>query len=1208
MELERKLLFAGLSLLLIACFALAAWIMALTGQNPLLAVAAFGVLVTFLLLLFVVSRLRASRSAGQLERGLREQANAQLKATRPDRRHEIQQLQNDFEGAIRDLKSSRLGRAGRDALYLLPWYAIIGPSGAGKTTALRNSGLRFPSMRNQDNLKVKGVGGTRNCDFWLTNDAVLLDTAGRWSTQDEDQHEWLGFLSLLRKHRARKPLNGLIAAIGIGDVVNASEAEIDALAQRMRDRLEEVTNELRVSIPVYVLFTKCDLLEGFVEMFGGLRATEREQILGFTVPLSRADAAAHELFDEHFDELSETLSSASLTRMGEERAVRARQLVHAFPGQFGAARRNLGRFVSQLFESNVYRDSMPLRGVYFSSGTQEGRPFSLLLQPRAEADAAGVVDQKGYFLRELFMHVIFEDSEIASASPNELRRQRTRRMLLSGAFALVTLAVGVVPASAFLRSRHQLDVTTHRLVAAESGTHANVEPTLGPALKDVLADVERYDQGAPGWLQTLGMYTGGRILPLLHRYAATLVRRELVRPVVARSLQVMNDFGVRYEVLPRAQPSQLEHDTQYDLLKMHLLLSAPRLPKEYAGWVAEQLTSSWVLAAPGRAGEHLAHAYTEDAQQYPELAFTQDADVVRRVRAALTRNSAAQQALDAIVAHVGTLGYDLDLQKLTGYTSALIGTRRVRGAFTRRGWERVVRQLFETGAPDHVDEFWVLGRSDDSAGAAGQSDRAARLAELETLYFRTYVQEWRSFLDGVHTKGPRSGGAEALSLLSELTAGEPTPIGRLFEGVHQNVRLPVPAADPANVAAAGKPTNTANATDLLTRIWNKAKAPAAKRGAAPSAAPEPVQHFGIGDLGSAFEGFTEFGVQLDAADGGRPSRATVPYDAYREQLAFLRDALQLRLENPAESQQLEARIQTALVRVRGLIDSQPVGFRPVFEALLWPPIRGLREGASREGASWVGQQWCSEVVTPFEQTLLGHYPFSANGRDARVDDIDAFYRPGDGALWKFTTGSLADQVQLAGEGYGFTPKFQHGGGLYSRGLLEFLDRSRDIARAFYPNNARSPRVEFAVRIHGTSSKVDTTTFSVGGKRISYDNGPLTWQTLSWPGPEPAKGAAFSVRGHAIRAGNDMQGVWGLFRLLETGEVERSGEDAISVSWRLPADDVRVSIELRPAHGDSPFFDPQDAHDHGNTPRLMRVLRGPSVSAPHRVANGQGCAP
>jgi len=65
---------------------------------------------------------------------------------------------------------------------------------------------------------------------------VLLDTAGRWSTEEDDRHEWLGFLQLLRKHRAKKPLNGLIAAIGIGDVVNASGEHIDALAQRMRER------------------------------------------------------------------------------------------------------------------------------------------------------------------------------------------------------------------------------------------------------------------------------------------------------------------------------------------------------------------------------------------------------------------------------------------------------------------------------------------------------------------------------------------------------------------------------------------------------------------------------------------------------------------------------------------------------------------------------------------------------------------------------------------------------------------------------------------------------------------------------------------------------------------------------------------------------------------------------------------------------------
>ena len=31
---------------------------------------------------------------------------------------------------------------------------------------------------------VRGVGGTRNCDWWFTDEAVLIDTAGRYTTQD----------------------------------------------------------------------------------------------------------------------------------------------------------------------------------------------------------------------------------------------------------------------------------------------------------------------------------------------------------------------------------------------------------------------------------------------------------------------------------------------------------------------------------------------------------------------------------------------------------------------------------------------------------------------------------------------------------------------------------------------------------------------------------------------------------------------------------------------------------------------------------------------------------------------------------------------------------------------------------------------------------------------------------------------------------------
>ena len=87
---------------------------------------------------------------------------------------ERHQVDVKLAAALTDLRQT-LGKGGQ-ALYQLPWYAIIGPPGAGKTTALFNSGLRFPLAERHGAEPVRGVGGTRNCDWWFTEKAVLLDT------------------------------------------------------------------------------------------------------------------------------------------------------------------------------------------------------------------------------------------------------------------------------------------------------------------------------------------------------------------------------------------------------------------------------------------------------------------------------------------------------------------------------------------------------------------------------------------------------------------------------------------------------------------------------------------------------------------------------------------------------------------------------------------------------------------------------------------------------------------------------------------------------------------------------------------------------------------------------------------------------------------------------------------------------------------------
>ena len=135
---------------------------------------------------------------------------------------ELAEVGTRLREALKTLRSSRFGGFGGRHLYQLPWYIIIGPPGAGKTTAIANSGLKFPLADSMGAEALGGVGGTRNCDWWFTNDAVLIDTAGRYTTQDSDADAdakaWTGFLGLLKKYRKRQPINGALVAISLSDL------------------------------------------------------------------------------------------------------------------------------------------------------------------------------------------------------------------------------------------------------------------------------------------------------------------------------------------------------------------------------------------------------------------------------------------------------------------------------------------------------------------------------------------------------------------------------------------------------------------------------------------------------------------------------------------------------------------------------------------------------------------------------------------------------------------------------------------------------------------------------------------------------------------------------------------------------------------------------------------------------------------------------
>ena len=413
--------FAGIAILALLVWFFGPLLEPLEGWVPRLAI------VLALLLVWGISNLlldlRRRRREQRLESGVAEKAPGSADDGAGE---EALALRERMSTALALLKKAR---GTRGYLYEQPWYAIIGPPGAGKTTALLNSGLKFPLAAEMGQGAVAGVGGTRLCDWWFTENAVLIDTAGRYTTQDSnaavDRAGWDSFLDLLRRTRPRQPLNGVIVAIALSDIADAPPAERAAHAGAIRRRIKELESRLGVRMPVYALFTKSDLIAGFTEFFDDLDRERRNQVWGVTFPLVKAEAGPVGQFPDELQLLVDRLNERLFDRLQAEQSPDRRALIAGFPTQIATLAQPLQGFLVEAFGGSRLDPAPLLRGVYFTSGTQEGTPIDRLTGVMARAfgldqrRAAALRPQQGrsYFLGRLVSQVILGEAMLVSEPP-----------------------------------------------------------------------------------------------------------------------------------------------------------------------------------------------------------------------------------------------------------------------------------------------------------------------------------------------------------------------------------------------------------------------------------------------------------------------------------------------------------------------------------------------------------------------------------------------------------------------------------------------------------------------------------------------------------------------------------------------------------------------------------------------------------------------
>ena len=1014
---------------------------------------------------------------------------------------ELALIKDRFKEALGVLKKSRFkSDSGSKTLYQLPWYIIIGPPGAGKTTALINSGLNFPLAQSHGGGALSGVGGTRHCDWWFTNDAVLIDTAGRYTTQDShqmvDKNAWSGFLKLLKKYRPRRPINGAIVAISLQELMAQTADQRQHHAITIRSRIDELQEQLGINFPIYLMLTKCDLVAGFNEFFANFSQAEREQVWGMTFAANEQSEPAAR-FVEEYRGLMERLNQRLLGRINYERNLDARSLIHGFPERMESLAGNLQEFIATTFAANAYHAAPTLRGAYFTSATQEGSPIDRMMAavsanfglPRS-VTAPQVGSGKSFFLKRLLNDVVFPEAELVGSN------HRFEALLLWGRrasyAALALLSIGLIVAwtSSITGNRGFMKSVSTEIDSYQQA--ANKHPAGRADLQSSLEVLQPlhnasriYAQNQHPWLSGLGLYDGR-----VDAAAKALYQDKLnvyFLPQLSRALE-------RELASLKADDPRLAQT-----LAVYLMLDdeSRRDEQRIKTW-GQQYWHRQFPESPEQRQQLQSHLDTLLSE--PLSAASSDARLIERTRLKLSRVPMSQRLYqqlqnnnDVQVDLYSEIGGDSEIIFGIKPNNALFHTSAL---YTKTGFKEADYSADSELITQLHQSSWIYGDAEQFEYSASEREELSQ--QIERAYLTDYAKHWQKFLKQLNIASFRNLNA-TVETLSQLSDPSYSPLLTTLELASENTRLrpSLPAQSGTFAKLAGalpdslKPTLVDKQFRDLQRLTQ-----------ANDDRPAPSQ--------KAIEAITELKEFMDGiASNGNPGQA-----AYQ--------VVRARFDGGANP----------LQKLRSRAARSPEPLQHWLEQIADNTWRVLLSASS----GYINREWQQQVYNPYQNSLANRYPLNADtSEEASLADFSGFFGP-EGIEQTFFNNYLAPFID--------TRKWQlrrvDGRSLHiSSQALEQLRRAHQVRKAYY---AKSDQVAFSFRLkpNKLDGGIKRFTFELGNSRVSYSHGPQLSKTLNWVGGEHDRARLLfeDLNGDVHRA--HYTGDWAWLHLLDAAQLRSGG--------------------------------------------------------------------
>ncbi|PDT34800.1 type VI secretion system membrane subunit TssM [Rhizobium sp. M10] len=1070
-------------------------------------------------LLFTVIRDR--RRDKQLVEGIERDAEAEAAASQ---QAEVSEIHGRLKEALQLLRRITKRRFGY--IYELPWYVIFGAPGSGKTTALSNSGLKFPLGDALGSNSIQGIGGTRHCNWWFTDEAILIDTAGRYTTQDDlngtAKAGWEGFLGLLRKYRRSQPINGALVTLSIGDLLTR-----DAEAQReeiraIRQRLSELDELLHARVPVYLLLTKADLLTGFVEFFDGFNKSDREQVWGTTFGLDESYKAVNlpERFMEEFTLLQQRVDAMLIERLQQEPNPELRGRIFRFPAELVSLKERLQEVVTELCSGSKLVEAPLLRGIYFASGTQRDETVAV---PRT---------RRSYFLSRLFKEVIFGEASLVARDKRLSGRQLLFRRAAYAAAVLLLAVVLTSWTATYIQN-------TTALAAAERRIDAYEQLVRGVPVRDV-SDADFL-----------------RILPALDNLAAvsTDFSKTRVWPVslgldqegkVASRQREAYQRALNTLLLPRMLVQLQKEMTEttdvtrtFDALKLYGMLGGlGPMNVDFASLEAEDMFTR-LYPDEGRAAARnalITHAGAMERGVLPPIEL--DKTLIGKARDVIRSQNIASRAYEILAEYrasralpgwspAGALG-PLGEQAFERTSKAPLG-ESIPGLFSATGYRTVVLPEISEAAREALDEQWVRG----DPNPAGVTVDTVAQATLQ-LYFDKFDQRWSTLLTDIRVKPSQtiSDAAETTRIL----AGKPGPVEAIANSIAAATDLRGPGAEIASAAGDSLTDSTtalssaANAPDPFSNLREALKAPAGQ-----SPLPDQSKEAPRSEIGQLQPILQRVQEQLSRATTSTAEVAKV-FDVDSQLTDANQDLLQ-------QARKLPAPVDTWMAGLAADVGSLAV-----------------KSARSRITDAWAaeGAGFCSNVVA-------GRYPFDRKSpRDVAMSDFVRLFGP-EGLFKTFFKEKLEAFVDTSASPWGWKGTF--GAASIPSAAIAQFENADKINRAFFPAGSENPSITINIKPVSLTDAASAVMLEIEGERVVYFHGPIQSKSITWPSTEASNASRIAFQPGGWQQALTENGDWSPFRLFDDASVTIQGDDLFRAKFqqdgRAAEFDVQFGSVLNP---------------------------------------------